>query len=126
MASPGLSSFPSPLISEQLVHVPENVKSLSPSSSSVTTESGRKISYDALVVAAGLQVNWDAVPGLSRALVDPTSGISSIYSYETCDKVWSDIETLRSGHAVFTQPEGVIKCAGGRLIETVLAIPIIQ
>jgi len=45
--------------------------------------------------------------------VDPSSGVSSIYSYETCDKVWNDIETLRSGNAIFTQPAGIIKCAGG-------------
>jgi hypothetical protein len=99
-----------------LTHIPENVKSFSPSSSSVTTESGRTITYDSLVVAAGMQINWNAIPGLSKALVDPSSGVSSIYSYDTCDKVWSDIETLRSGPAIFTQPASVIKCAGGMLV----------
>lgn len=68
-----------------------------------------------LVVAAGLQINWNAVKGLSNALADPTSGVSSIYSFETCDKVWDDIEALRAGNAIFTQPAGVIKCAGGNV-----------
>lgn len=79
----------------------------------MTTTSGRQLSYDALVVAAGLQINWNGIQGLTSALADPTSGVSSIYSYVTCDKVWDDVESLRSGNAIFTQPAGIIKCAGG-------------
>jgi NADPH-dependent 2,4-dienoyl-CoA reductase/sulfur reductase-like enzyme len=102
-----------PLIPSHIVHIPENVRNFSPATSAITTESGRSITYDYLVVSTGLQINWDAITGLSKALVDPSSGVSSIYSYETCDKVWNDIETLRSGNAVFSQPAGIIKCAGG-------------
>jgi len=101
-----------PLIPKHTTLVPENVHSFSPASSSITTASGREISYEALVVAIGMTTKWDAINGLSRALADPTSGVSSIYSYDTCDKVWADIESLRAGKAVFTQPAGVIKCAG--------------
>ncbi|RDB21032.1 Sulfide:quinone oxidoreductase, mitochondrial [Hypsizygus marmoreus] len=100
------------LIPGHIAHVPENVKSFSPKTSSITTASGRDLSYDVLVVATGLQTNWGGIQGLSKALADPSSGVSSIYSYETCDKVWDDIEALRSGQAIFTQPAGIIKCAG--------------
>ncbi|KAK0228501.1 sulfide-quinone oxidoreductase [Armillaria fumosa] len=100
------------LIPKHLTHVNENVKSFSPEISSVTTASGRSLTYETLVVATGLQINWDGIQGLPQALSDPTSGVSSIYSYDTCDKVWADIESLRSGNAVFTQPAGVVKCAG--------------
>jgi eukaryotic sulfide quinone oxidoreductase len=103
------------LIPSPITHIPEDANTFSPNSSYITTTSGRDISYDMLVVATGLQINWDGVKGLSSALADPTSGVSSIYSYETCDKVRADIEALRSGNAVFTQPAGVIKCAGGEL-----------
>ncbi|KAI9459472.1 FAD/NAD-P-binding domain-containing protein [Lactarius psammicola] len=57
-------------------------------------------------------VNFGAIEGLPKALADPSSGVSSIYSYQTCDKVWEDIDALRAGRAIFTQPQGVIKCAG--------------
>lgn len=97
-------------------HIPENAKTFQPEESTVTTTAGRKITYDTLVVAPGLQINWDNISGLSKALADPTSGVSSIYSYATCDKVWSDIDALRSGNAIFTQPAGVVKCAGGMLL----------
>ena len=72
-----------------------------------------QISYESLVVATGLQINWSTIPGLEKALADPASGVSSIYSYDTADKVWRDIDALQEGKAVFTQPVGVVKCGGG-------------
>ncbi|KAK7054929.1 hypothetical protein VNI00_003392 [Paramarasmius palmivorus] len=102
----------SSLIPKHISHIPENVKTFVPEKSSIVTTSGRTLSYDALVVATGLQINWNGIKGLSEALLDSSSGVSSIYSYDTCDKVWNDIEALRSGNAIFTQPAGVIKCAG--------------
>lgn len=103
------------LIPPHIQHISENVATFDPKSDSVTTTTGRDVKYDYLVVAAGIGINWDAVKGLSSALANPTSGVSSIYSYSTCDKAWQDIEGLRAGNAVFTQPAGVIKCAGGAL-----------
>ncbi|KAF8201416.1 FAD/NAD(P)-binding domain-containing protein [Pholiota molesta] len=100
------------LVPKYISLIAENVKSFSPKSSSVVTTTGRDISYETLVVAAGIQSNFDAIKGLPDALASPTSGVSSIYSYDTCDKVWAEIENLKSGKAVFTQPAGVIKCAG--------------
>lgn len=100
------------LIPDHLQHIPENVKTFDPKASTVTTSSGKVISYDQLVIATGLQINWGNISGLPAALADPSSGVSSIYSYDTCEKVWNDIDALSSGHAVFTQPAGVVKCAG--------------
>ncbi len=59
-------------------------------------------------------VDWDKVKGLSNALLNPLqSKVSTIYSYDTCDKTWDLIESTKSGKAIFTQPFGVVKCAGG-------------
>ncbi|KAH9168274.1 sulfide-quinone oxidoreductase [Lactarius sanguifluus] len=88
------------LIPSHITHVAENVASFDPTHN------------DTLVVATGLQVNFSAIESLPKALADPSSGLSSIYSYQTCDKVWEDIDALRAGRAIFTQPQGVIKCAG--------------
>ncbi|KAJ8594319.1 FAD/NAD(P)-binding domain-containing protein [Rhizopogon salebrosus TDB-379] len=100
------------LIPPHISHIAENVKSFYPETSSIKTTSGRDISYDSLVVAAGLKINWGGVAGLQQALADPSSGVSSIYSYDTCDKVRNDVDALRSGNAIFTQPAGIIKCPG--------------
>lgn len=109
----------SSVLPKDISHIPENVKSFQPESSSLTTTTGRTVSYEQLIVAPGLQTNWDGISGLSKALADPTSGVSSIYSYETCDKVWNDIDSLRSGNAIFTQPAGIVKCAGGTCVVAV-------
>jgi len=100
------------LIPAHIAHQPENVASFSPETNSITTSGGASITYDALIVAPGLKINWDGIGNLSKALADPQSGVSSIYSFDTADKAWSDIEALRTGKAIFTQPAGVIKCAG--------------
>ena len=102
------------LIPPHITHIAENVASFDPAHNAVRTDAGRTLAYDALVVAMGLQVNFGAIEGLPKALADPSSGVSSIYSYQTCDKVWEDIDALRAGRAIFTQPQGVIKCAGGQ------------
>jgi len=104
---PLASLFPS-----HIAHIGENVATFSPTTSSVTTSAGRSITYEALVIAAGLKINWDAIEGLPQALADPASGVSSIYSFDTCDKTWENIDSLQYGNAMFTQPAGVIKCAG--------------
>ena len=105
------------LIPPHLALIKENVQSFAPEQNSVTTTSGRKIGYESLVVATGLQINWEGIKGLPKALADSSSGVSSIYSYDTCDKVWTDIDALRSGNAIFTQPAGVVKCAGGVFVK---------
>jgi eukaryotic sulfide quinone oxidoreductase len=102
------------LIPPHITHISENVASFDPSHNTVRTDSGRSLEYHALVVATGLQVNFGAIEGLPKALADSSSGVSSIYSYQTCDKTWEDIDALRAGRAIFTQPQGVIKCAGGQ------------
>lgn len=83
------------LIPAYIAYHPEHVATFSPESDSVTTTSGKTIQYDALVVAAGLKINWDGIANLPKALADPRSGVSSIYSFETADKTWADIEVWR-------------------------------
>ena len=75
------------LVPKHISLISDNVRTFIPSKSVVITDSRRELSYDVLVVAAGLQINWNAIKGLRGS----ASGVSSIYSYSTCDKVWNDI-----------------------------------
>lgn len=102
-----------------VAHIPNHASKFAPSSNKVTLDDGRELTYDHLVVAAGIKTRFDAVKGLEEALKDPLgSKVASIYSYETCDKTWDLIEALpkHSGSqklsALFTQPFGPVKCAG--------------
>ncbi len=81
-----------------------------PEANAVTTAGGTTVSYDQLVVAPGLQLRFDGVPGLAEALA--TGPVSSNYRADLAPRTWELIRNLRSGTAVFTQPAGPIKCAG--------------
>jgi sulfide:quinone oxidoreductase len=81
-----------------------------PEQRAVRTASGRQITYDFLVVAAGIQLNWDAIPGLRDAL--GKDGVCSNYSYEYVDKTWEFIRTFKGGTAIFTHPATPVKCGG--------------
>lgn len=78
----------------------------------VVTRSGSTLRYDHLVVAVGIQVDWNAVPGLADAVGRPGSGVCSNYSYETVRSTWECIRTFKGGVAVFTEPGTAVKCGG--------------
>ncbi|MGB4863071.1 MAG: FAD/NAD(P)-binding oxidoreductase [Tepidiformaceae bacterium] len=76
----------------------------------VVLTSSRRIGYDFLVVAPGIQLNWGKVAGLPEAL--GTGGVCSNYSYDLVDKTWEAIKNFKGGTAVFTHPATPIKCGG--------------
>lgn len=79
-------------------------------SNKVTLDDGTEIEYNRLVVAAGIQLDWDATPGMWEA-VNSDHG-SSNYIYDLAPHTWELIKKMKSGTAVFGQPTGPIKCAG--------------
>jgi sulfide:quinone oxidoreductase len=92
--------------------IQDRVESLDPDNNTVTTASGDAIGYDYLVVTAGIQIDWDAIPGLKESVGKPGTGVCSNYSYETVNSTWENIRNLKSGTAIFTQPSTGVKCAG--------------
>ncbi|ABM10729.1 NAD(P)/FAD-dependent oxidoreductase [Paenarthrobacter aurescens] len=83
---------------------------IDPESRSVSLASGATISYDYVVVCPGIQLDWDRIPGMDKALETPQA--SSNYRFDLAPKTWDMIRSLRSGTAVFTMPAGPIKCGG--------------
>ncbi|QDU98890.1 NAD(P)/FAD-dependent oxidoreductase [Lignipirellula cremea] len=88
----------------------KRVAVFAPSANTVTTDDGEAIGYDYLVVAPGIQVNWDQVKGLKEAV--GKEGVCSNYSINTVASTWKFIRELRQGVALFTQPAGAVKCGG--------------
>ena len=84
--------------------------SFDPDTPTVTTVGGGTVRYEQLVVAPGLALRFEGVPGLPEALA--TAPVSSNYRADLAPRTWELIRNLRSGTAVFTQPAGPIKCAG--------------
>ncbi|CAG2112854.1 unnamed protein product, partial [Medioppia subpectinata] len=68
------------------------------------------ITYDYLLVAVGINIDWQKIVGLEEALKTP--GVCSNYSAETVTKTLPAIKAMKGGNAIFTFPNTAIKCAG--------------
>ncbi len=90
--------------------IQEHVVELDPGRQRLTTHSGTHVSYDFLVVAPGVQLNWDAIPGLKEAI--DRGNASSNYAYELAPKTWDLIRNFKGGTALFHMPGTPIKCPG--------------
>jgi sulfide:quinone oxidoreductase len=103
-----------------------------PESNSVALESGETITYDFLIIAAGLTLDYGAIKGLeevgdaytagdaSKILkVFGDSGVTSVYNIDTSVAMWTQmqkfIQKAKDGQkvkGVFTDPDTAIKCGG--------------
>lgn len=90
--------------------IQQSVVSFDPENNAITTSEGQTIGYDFLIVCPGIQVNWDRIPGLKESM--GKNGVCSNYSYDSVNSTWDNIRNLKSGVALFTQPETPIKCGG--------------
>jgi sulfide:quinone oxidoreductase len=90
--------------------IEDAVSEFHPRENRLRTRSGSVIEYDYLVVAAGIQLDWDKIPGLKESL--GRDGVCSNYSYEHVDYTWDCIRQFRGGNALFTMPDTPIKCGG--------------
>lgn len=98
------------LIPDGVQWIQDAVTEFVPESSQVKTRASGAVGYDYLVVAPGIQLDWDKVKGLSAALGH--DGVCSNYSYQYVDKTWEFIRTFQGGSAIFTFPKGGVKCGG--------------
>ena len=88
----------------------DGVAEFHPDQNYVVTRGGQTLTYDWLVVAAGIQINWGKIPGLKESV--GKNGVCSNYSYDTVDSTWENIRNFRGGNALFTHPSGAVKCGG--------------
>ena len=86
------------------------VAEFEPDQNRIVMQDGTTITYDWLVLAAGLQINWDAIPGLKESL--GADGVCSNYSFDSVDSTWRTINQFSGGTALFTHPAGPVKCGG--------------
>ncbi len=86
------------------------VRQLVPEQRQVLLEDESRISYDYLVVAPGIELNWGAIEGLEDAL--GKNGVCSNYAPELATYTWTCLDNFTGGRALFTQPSTPIKCAG--------------
>jgi sulfide:quinone oxidoreductase len=98
------------LIPSGVTWVRSAVTTFIPEASSIELDNGDRLSYSQLVVAAGLKLDFAAIPGLEETL--GKNGVTSNYRYDLAPYTWDLVKNLKNGQAIFTQPPMPIKCAG--------------
>lgn len=98
------------VIPKHVTWIRDAVAEFVPDQNRIQTRDGKTITYDWLVVAAGIQINWDRIPGLRESI--GKGGVCSNYSFETVGSTWDAIRNFHGGTAVFTNPSGAVKCGG--------------
>lgn len=86
------------------------VAALHPEENQVELANGSRIGYEYLVVAAGIQIHWNAIDGLAETL--GRNGVTSNYRYDLAPYTWELVQNFYGGTAIFTQPAGAVKCPG--------------
>lgn len=81
-----------------------------PGQNRVKGKSGEQYQYDVLVVAPGIQLDWQKIKGLKENL--GKNKVSSNYSFDHATYTWDMIKNFTGGVAVFTNPSTPIKCGG--------------
>jgi sulfide:quinone oxidoreductase len=97
--------------------VEEAAAEIDPVSRSVTTESGRRLSYDYLIVATGLHLDYAAIEGMDVARIG-RDGLGSVYAGpEQAEATWRAMSAFadRGGAGIFQRPATEMKCAGAPL-----------
>lgn len=90
--------------------IQESVETFDPENQRFKTKNGNEYSYDILIVAPGIQLNWNAIPGLEDSL--GKNGVSSNYSFKHASYTFELIQNLKKGKAIFHNPDTPVKCGG--------------
>ena len=91
--------------------IKDAVATFDPDHNAVSTVNGETISYDYMVVAPGIQLNWGAVKGLKETI--GKNGVTSNYSFDLAPYTFECLQSMKPGNvAIFTSPSTALKCGG--------------
>jgi len=99
------------VLPKSCAHIKQRVQGFDPDNNTVELDNGDKLTYDFLVVALGIQLDFNKVEGLIEALKSDPS-VCTNYLRNTVEKTFPAIQACKEGEALFTFPNTPIKCAG--------------
>ncbi len=97
--------------------IEERVAEFDPDGDRIVTESGKPVPYDFLIVATGLKLDYDAIPGMDVGQIGK-NGMGSLYhSPAGAAATWQAMAQFAQsgGVGVFQRPATEMKCAGAPL-----------
>jgi len=99
------------VIPDKATWIRDAVSTFEPGQNTVTCVSGKKYSYDYLIVAPGIQLDWHKVKGLKETL--GKNMVTSNYTFKTAPYTFQCLENFpKGGKAIFTASNTPVKCGG--------------
>jgi sulfide:quinone oxidoreductase len=98
------------VVPRAVAQIRDAVVELLPDARQVVTAAGARIGYDVLVVCPGLELAFDAVPGLAEAMATPKA--TTNYTPQLAPKTFELVRRFRGGRALYCAPGSPIKCPG--------------
>lgn len=98
------------VIPEGAKWIQKKVAKFMPNSNEIILEGDESLAYDYLIVAAGMELNWEKIKGAKEAL--NAKNVCSNYLPYGSTKTWQVMQNSKEGNVIFTQPPLPIKCAG--------------
>lgn len=90
--------------------IQKKISEFKPDQNQVISEHGEVYAYDYLIVAPGIQLDWNKVEGLTETL--GKNGVCSVYGYQESEDTFKALENFKGGKAVFTAAGTPVKCGG--------------
>ncbi|KAJ2853482.1 hypothetical protein GGI22_004856 [Coemansia erecta] len=100
----------SDVVSPEAQWIDQAATSIDPEGNTITLADGSKVSFEYLVVAAGIELDFGGIKGLKEAI--GKNGVASNYSPTYVQKTFEFLQNVKGGNALFTMPATPIKCAG--------------
>lgn len=104
--------------------IQEMVASFDPENKQLTTDEGRNVKYDYMVITAGIEYDYEYIEGMDVNRIGE-KGLGSVYhSPDKAADTWKAIEKFskEGGNGYFTLSHTPIRCAGAPLKTTFLTI----
>ena len=100
------------LIPDEVTWIRDAATSVDPENRSVVTSASGTLTYDFLVVAPGVVLQWTTIPGLAESSASRVQGSRATTHTRRSRSTWEAIRSFRGGTALFTEPITPVKCGG--------------
>jgi sulfide:quinone oxidoreductase len=99
------------VIPQNVTWIKEAAAYFDPEKNTVITTNGNLYSYDFLIVAPGIQLNWNAIHGLKETI--GKNEVTSNYSFDYAPYTFECLKKIKPGDTIlFTAPSTPTKCGG--------------
>jgi sulfide:quinone oxidoreductase len=97
-------------IPQSVTWIKQSVTQLFPERNEVQLDNNEKVQYQYLILAPGIQLNWNEIKGLQETL--GKNNVCSNYSFQHAPYTFECIKNFKGGNAIFTNPPTPVKCGG--------------